>query len=378
LVCEAFHGVGPKGTEVCHLNGKSGDNAASNLAWGTRSENVQQAIAHGTHRYVLPTPEQIPRGERSGTSKLTDAIVLECRRRHASGESGRKLAKEHGITSANMSAALRGQTWGHLGAADAPQLTDNAETIMTDVQQAVPVAGEDRIAAAKIYDLLGFGPCQHIIDGVEDDVGVVQIVARRSGEAVAFALEALHYYAKDYHYDSGDVPGHIYVLDDHGRYARAALSRLTEPARKADRLEGGDHVPDRKLVEFVAMVSRLTHTGDDGWTPPSEDDSSDIVDSLIAQARQIRSLTPDPTHTREAEGKDSVTYWQRRYTQTLARLAGAISERDDAREALQPFADWADEWPDGTWLDTAPIPDTDFTVGQLRRARAALSAGSAQ
>lgn len=36
----------------------------------------------------------------------------------------------------------------------------------------------DREAAAEIYRLLGFGPCQHILDGVEDDIGVVQIVAR--------------------------------------------------------------------------------------------------------------------------------------------------------------------------------------------------------
>lgn len=37
--------------------------------------------------------------------------------------------------------------------------------------------------------------------------------------------EALAYYANDEHYDGGDVPGHIYVLDDHGRTARAALAR---------------------------------------------------------------------------------------------------------------------------------------------------------
>ena len=42
--------------------------------------------------------------------------------------------------------------------------------------------------------------------------------------------EALAYYANDEHYDSGDVPGHIYVLDDHGRYARAALAALATNA----------------------------------------------------------------------------------------------------------------------------------------------------
>jgi hypothetical protein len=35
--------------------------------------------------------------------------------------------------------------------------------------------------------------------------------------------EALRYYADDAVYDSGDVPGHVYVLDDHGDTARVAL-----------------------------------------------------------------------------------------------------------------------------------------------------------
>ena len=37
--------------------------------------------------------------------------------------------------------------------------------------------------------------------------------------------EALEYYAENDHYDHGDVPCHIYVIDDHGRTARAALAQ---------------------------------------------------------------------------------------------------------------------------------------------------------
>jgi hypothetical protein len=40
--------------------------------------------------------------------------------------------------------------------------------------------------------------------------------------------EALAYYANDEHYDCGDVPGHVYVIDDHGRFARAALQAVKE------------------------------------------------------------------------------------------------------------------------------------------------------
>lgn len=40
------------------------------------------------------------------------------------------------------------------------------------------------------------------------------------------AAEALEYYAAGDHYDGGDVPGHIYVLDDHGHIARETLEEL--------------------------------------------------------------------------------------------------------------------------------------------------------
>ena len=49
LVCEAFHGPRPSPKhEVRHLNGDNFDNRAENLAWGTRSENKQDSIRHGT------------------------------------------------------------------------------------------------------------------------------------------------------------------------------------------------------------------------------------------------------------------------------------------------------------------------------------------
>lgn len=42
-------------------------------------------------------------------------------------------------------------------------------------------------------------------------------------------LEAgLRYYADDQIYDGGDVPMHIYVIDDHGRTARALITPIAE------------------------------------------------------------------------------------------------------------------------------------------------------
>lgn len=49
LVGEAFLGPLPDGLETRHLNGNGLDNNLSNLKYGTRVENQQDSIAHGTH-----------------------------------------------------------------------------------------------------------------------------------------------------------------------------------------------------------------------------------------------------------------------------------------------------------------------------------------
>lgn len=55
LVCEAFHGRRPKGADVRHLDGDSLNNLATNLAWGDRSRNNRDAVAHGTNAQTART-----------------------------------------------------------------------------------------------------------------------------------------------------------------------------------------------------------------------------------------------------------------------------------------------------------------------------------
>lgn len=48
LVLLAFVGEKPHKHECRHLNGNPSDNRLENLKWGTRRENILDAVAHGT------------------------------------------------------------------------------------------------------------------------------------------------------------------------------------------------------------------------------------------------------------------------------------------------------------------------------------------
>jgi hypothetical protein len=109
MVLETFDKPCPPGMEACH--GPAGKiDRLDNLYWGTLSRN------HKEDRVRDSTDN---RGEKQPFAKLTDAIVLECRRRvrsqdNSGGETQTALAAEFGVSSGAMSAAINGRTWGHL------------------------------------------------------------------------------------------------------------------------------------------------------------------------------------------------------------------------------------------------------------------------
>jgi hypothetical protein len=105
LVLLAFAGPPKPGQQARHGPGGPGDNRwPENLCWGTQAENEADKLRDGTSQH----------GERNHQAKLTEAIVRECRRRAAAGETRGALAAEFGVCRPVMSMAVSGRTWQHV------------------------------------------------------------------------------------------------------------------------------------------------------------------------------------------------------------------------------------------------------------------------
>ncbi|MCY0933612.1 NUMOD4 motif-containing HNH endonuclease [Streptomyces sp. H34-S4] len=111
LVAEAFIGPRPKSMVVCHNDGSSQNNTASNLRYGTPAENDSDKDLHGT-RFV-PSPESVS-GELNGSAKLTEEQVRYCRQVYIKRDrefGARALARTFGVSQRSMSDAINGKTW---------------------------------------------------------------------------------------------------------------------------------------------------------------------------------------------------------------------------------------------------------------------------
>lgn len=107
LVAEAF--LGPKPTprhEVNHKNGVKTDNRDRNLEWVTSSVNQY-------HRYSV-LGNVGPRGQRAGSSRLTETEVREIRARRENGEKLKSLAPMFGVSFQTISEIATRKTWAWL------------------------------------------------------------------------------------------------------------------------------------------------------------------------------------------------------------------------------------------------------------------------
>lgn len=135
IVAEAFLGTCPEGHVVNHRDGNKLNNELENLEYVTRKENARHALATlpryrgpvkpkkplvgpqvGDRHWARRKPERIARGERAGSSRLTDSQVRTIKTRLASGEMQKTLAGEFGVSVAQMSRIARGMQWAHIHA----------------------------------------------------------------------------------------------------------------------------------------------------------------------------------------------------------------------------------------------------------------------
>lgn len=108
LVAIAFLGPRPDGFDCCHENSTRTDNRAVNLRWDTRKNNQHDAIRIGTHMSMHV------KGEAHGHHKVTEAQVVEIRKRRASGETYRQISRDYPIQWKAIADICTRKNWPHV------------------------------------------------------------------------------------------------------------------------------------------------------------------------------------------------------------------------------------------------------------------------
>ena len=108
LVADAFlPPKSPTDKVLRHLNDDPTDNRTENLAWGTRSDNMLDAIRNG--KWCAK------KGVAHGSAKLTEDQVREIRRLYATGKfTQQELALQFGVAQSVISGIVLRQTWKHV------------------------------------------------------------------------------------------------------------------------------------------------------------------------------------------------------------------------------------------------------------------------
>lgn len=114
LVLETFVGPRPPGMEACHdPDPDKNNNRLCNLRWDTPKENAQDAVRwRAKHGIKKQMPSH--RGSKNHFAELTEAKVLEIRRRLAEGEKGKDLAEEFHVSRPTISDIKHRRSWVHL------------------------------------------------------------------------------------------------------------------------------------------------------------------------------------------------------------------------------------------------------------------------
>lgn len=112
LVLEAFVGPCPPGMECRHGENGKLDNRASQLCWGTKSDNC------GPDKI---RDDVINWGERNGMAKLTEGDITEIRHLYATGETQKSIGQRYGVAGGAIGKIVRNQRWTHVEGAIEPR-----------------------------------------------------------------------------------------------------------------------------------------------------------------------------------------------------------------------------------------------------------------
>lgn len=108
IVLETFVGPCPEGLETRHLDGNGLNNRLENLEWGSKKDNGEDRVKHGSSDRV----RQARRGNTDGAKgKVTLAMVLEMRQRAVNGEIVRDFYKEYPVSYAYARKIVNGNAW---------------------------------------------------------------------------------------------------------------------------------------------------------------------------------------------------------------------------------------------------------------------------
>lgn len=91
--------------EVNHKDGDKGNNAASNLEWSTRSENM----LHGFRIGIMDH-----KGDKHGYRKLSSTDVLDIRKKISNGVRLVDLEREYGVSNGCICDIKAKRTWSHI------------------------------------------------------------------------------------------------------------------------------------------------------------------------------------------------------------------------------------------------------------------------
>jgi hypothetical protein len=95
-----FVGPCPEGMRARHLDGDRANDRLDNLCWGTRQENTEDKLRHGT----------VPRGERHPAARLTDAQREAIRLEHATlGTPKTELGRRYGVSGPAIGHIINGR-----------------------------------------------------------------------------------------------------------------------------------------------------------------------------------------------------------------------------------------------------------------------------